>query len=602
MILAAAILLIGIAVAMTLSMRIPRAASDLRNRLSFVGLIVLAVIPWIFLPVSPIVIGAVLLFGGPIGGTIVLLIAFRGRTIDDHPLCRRCRYDLFGLDPLPDLCPECGADLKGKRRLRIGHLRWSPRLFVIGFLLIAPTLLLVLSVASRFQNGRTFHELKPTWWLRLELTSSSESTRSAAGRQFVRRMARGELSDEELTSLIEPLLGYSADASIPWHDDYALLLDRAMHKDLTTLAQEDRYLRQTVEAGIDVWLRSHINESWPARPVLTYRPSQAMRLSSASYVRERLPVVEITTRRVAVDGRRIDISRHIHCRADDHITDRLDLGLKLAPGHHEVEVQLEVHVKLFDESWLRWTMTRALSTEVLPDDQPVYSIARGAEADDAVRSLLDPYNWSEYALGPVSGYAGPLTIACDILGRADGEEVLLGSVVIPAEQRSEPDLAEPIGVSFPKHNEVDIILRSNPALLAGHAFKDPVWEGEVTGRVQISIHEDWYLYGIVRSSVSATTTTSAKGETVTITVNPLPVGLYAVVTLDTDQRNNGTSIGSLTCKRGESAVVTLPLPADAPGHYLCIRPRLYDMPPGTYRWPIRLEIERAEPVTEPTTP
>ena len=44
------------------------------------------------------------------GGVIHLFIAVRGKQIDDHPWCRQCRFDLFGLRPLVT-CPECGYDL-----------------------------------------------------------------------------------------------------------------------------------------------------------------------------------------------------------------------------------------------------------------------------------------------------------------------------------------------------------------------------------------------------------------------------------------------------------------------------------------------------------
>jgi hypothetical protein len=52
-------------------------------------------------------------------GLILLIIGLRGWRIDDHPWCRKCRYDLSGLDE-PAACPECGADLARRRAVRIG--------------------------------------------------------------------------------------------------------------------------------------------------------------------------------------------------------------------------------------------------------------------------------------------------------------------------------------------------------------------------------------------------------------------------------------------------------------------------------------------------
>src|SRR3954449_11905348 len=68
----------------------------------------------------------------PLGAMAIALIVLRrgarGRRIDDHPLCRKCRYDLFGL-PAPTACPECGADLTKPAAVVIGN-RHPHRLMV----------------------------------------------------------------------------------------------------------------------------------------------------------------------------------------------------------------------------------------------------------------------------------------------------------------------------------------------------------------------------------------------------------------------------------------------------------------------------------------
>jgi ribosomal protein L37E len=46
-------------------------------------------------------------------GVVIFWRGMRGRRVgDDHPFCRRCGFDLFGLPPGRDVCTECGADLK----------------------------------------------------------------------------------------------------------------------------------------------------------------------------------------------------------------------------------------------------------------------------------------------------------------------------------------------------------------------------------------------------------------------------------------------------------------------------------------------------------
>src|SRR5215208_2333842 len=52
---------------------------------------------------------------------LMMILARRGRRIDDHPLCRKCGFDLFGLPGTSHNCPECGRDLRRRRATRIGH-------------------------------------------------------------------------------------------------------------------------------------------------------------------------------------------------------------------------------------------------------------------------------------------------------------------------------------------------------------------------------------------------------------------------------------------------------------------------------------------------
>lgn len=47
-------------------------------------------------------------------GIALLALGLRGRRIDDHPVCRRCQFDLIGVFPAITRCPECGQDLSFK--------------------------------------------------------------------------------------------------------------------------------------------------------------------------------------------------------------------------------------------------------------------------------------------------------------------------------------------------------------------------------------------------------------------------------------------------------------------------------------------------------
>src|SRR5690242_13672777 len=74
-------------------------------------------------------------------GAFLLIRGLRGRKIDDHPLCRRCGFDLIGLPHDVKTCSECGADVSSPRAVRIGHRRRRAGMVWAGALLISPVVL-----------------------------------------------------------------------------------------------------------------------------------------------------------------------------------------------------------------------------------------------------------------------------------------------------------------------------------------------------------------------------------------------------------------------------------------------------------------------------
>ncbi|HYO10382.1 MAG TPA: hypothetical protein VER17_15540 [Tepidisphaeraceae bacterium] len=50
------------------------------------------------------------------GALVLLVLGMRGRRVDDHPVCRRCGFDLVGPPGGTATCSECGADLVDRRR------------------------------------------------------------------------------------------------------------------------------------------------------------------------------------------------------------------------------------------------------------------------------------------------------------------------------------------------------------------------------------------------------------------------------------------------------------------------------------------------------
>ena len=114
-----------------------------------------------------------------IGGVLLLLRGLRGRAIDDHPICRRCGFDLIGKDAASTRCSECGSELTLAGAIRAGHRKRRWGLLISGIVLIvlcAPPAAMMIAV----NLGARWQSYKPAWWLALEIGPADDAGRRDA--------------------------------------------------------------------------------------------------------------------------------------------------------------------------------------------------------------------------------------------------------------------------------------------------------------------------------------------------------------------------------------------------------------------------------------
>jgi len=142
----------------------------------------------------------------------------RGRRIDNHRVCAKCRYDLHGL-PHEDaaLCPECGAKLTRPKATRVGNRQPRNGFLWAGVVLVLLGLVGVVGIGIPIAQGYDWLKIQPVWMLVDTAGDTNAPTRAAAAQQeLLKRYRARELTPNHFDRIIKEALARQADRSIPW--------------------------------------------------------------------------------------------------------------------------------------------------------------------------------------------------------------------------------------------------------------------------------------------------------------------------------------------------------------------------------------------------
>ena len=226
------------------------------------------------------IIAAVLTLLGAIG----LWLGLRGRRLNDHPICRKCKFDLVGVYPPESTsaggtgvspvrtnedsprCPECGRDLKRKRAVRHGARRRRPFVVIVAILLLTCGLTGLGAAGWSSARNIDWNHHKPEWMLLQAVRDGDGAVDPGVLREFLRRDKQGSLSDRTLQSLATYALGAQSAVRKPerehgmrrnwshdrneWSDEWGVLFQRAMSRDVVSEGAVIRYLANSMDRAL----------------------------------------------------------------------------------------------------------------------------------------------------------------------------------------------------------------------------------------------------------------------------------------------------------------------------------------------------------------
>ena len=201
-------------------------------------------------------------------GLALTLLGLRGRRVDDHPLCRRCGFDLTG-NPDAAVCNECGADLTRKKAIRIGHRARRKLPLAAGLAVLVPCLVIAAIAGYIIARGVDVQAYKPAWLLSRELRSGDAAARDAAVAELAKRLKADALSPGAAANVVEWALAMQADRDQQWDVRWGRLVESARADAKASDEQWQRYARQGFVPELSV--RTDVRQGDPLLMLVSFR-------------------------------------------------------------------------------------------------------------------------------------------------------------------------------------------------------------------------------------------------------------------------------------------------------------------------------------------
>ncbi len=204
-------------------------------------------------------------------GLTLLAVGLRGRRIGDEPRCRKCKYNLTGVES--KTCPECGRTWTPDSAARGLRIKRKRPLAIGAALLLLGSVLTAGLTTGYLQRTNWFTRLPTNWIIPFAARGNTDAFTVLAD-----RFDNGKLTPTNITQIIEAALSVQADPQLrATTQDWIELLARLEARGTLTTQQRDRYYSQMVTLDLAIrrplsradYIEGEVHKRWRA-PNKTY--------------------------------------------------------------------------------------------------------------------------------------------------------------------------------------------------------------------------------------------------------------------------------------------------------------------------------------------
>ena len=411
---------------------------------------------------------------------ILFALGLRGRRVDDHPLCGRCRFDLSRQPATSDRCPECGADIRLAKAVVIGHRARNRRLLASGAVLLLLIVVPMIVVGIAVLRGASWRAYTPTWFELAEARNAFRGDVGAAIDELIARDTAAKLQADQQRQLADAIVQCQVNVAVPWKSTWSSWIGSKIVDGSLATGARDRYLTNLVNA-LQFSVRPRVRQgdeialNWSKKAMRGLLPYQT------PFVIEMDPIKD---RQFFIDGTLVPVGEHEHPYWNQIDLTQASLGQTdsksvydatlLMPGQHVLEWRDQMRVMSANSptasELLVLPSDRRATIVVEPRDSPGVTLVDNESLRAKVQSALanlsiqlgSGNNSSMFFLR----YAQPLPIdiAFDVVLKQDGEEIPLLKIT-----RRTSDDPTHYGYGFsvfgshrPKLGMGELILRPSP--------------------------------------------------------------------------------------------------------------------------------------------
>lgn len=307
---------------------------------------------------------------------MLLAIGVRGRQTDDHPHCRGCGFDLFGLFPRAERCPECGGGLQ-----RSGAVRDGGRTKRSGWI-AAGVVTLVMSVVSLGTAVVGSGAWPAAYGMMPDAVLVWMMETPAAREEVASRLATGEFGQASASRVISKALDAQGDRSRPWDASWGDLVELAAVGGYAQPLDLERYAHQS--AGFQLNVRPKIKIGLKPGAYLSAAPD--LRIGSTARVEVQLRVQSMKINGRAVQSRLPQNPAEISIKA-------------VGPGNSSPHLPMDQFPQSLGLVTLETTVEPSYTLH-LPTSATVHSFKKTPLQIDAHTQVVDHYTGNYITGGP----------------------------------------------------------------------------------------------------------------------------------------------------------------------------------------------------------